>query len=69
VTPQAAERRVGVEAEDRDALADAAVGAIEEVGGDDLEVVVGGVVKPPRPLTSPSAQMWGGRGDEAVGRW
>ena len=39
----AAERRIGVEGVDGNAVADAARIVVEEVGGDDLEVVVGGV--------------------------
>ena len=39
----AAERRVGVEAVAGDAVGDAAGIVVEQVGGDDLEVVVGGV--------------------------
>ncbi len=46
--PDAAERRIGEEGVCGDAVADAAVFAIEQVGRDDLEVVVGGVGK--RPL-------------------
>ena len=41
--PDAAERRIGVQVVGDDAVADPARIVVEQVGGDDLEVVVGGV--------------------------
>ena len=47
----AAQRRIGEEGVSRDAVADAAAFSVEQVGRDDLEVVVGGVGERPLAVT------------------